>query len=87
MHLRTGFLDQDITQWQGNPEYQSALTRLNSLCVTNDHSERGVALIKEYNRLLTHDEEQLHFRLQVVQDHRNQYPDERKKTLAQTGQE
>jgi len=28
---------------------------------TNDTAERGMALIQEYNRLLTHDEDQLQF--------------------------
>ena len=87
LHLRTDFLNTDIAQWREHPEYKSALTRVNSLCVTNDHSERSVALIKEYNRLLTHDEEQLQFLLQVVKEHRSQYPDERKKTLAHAGQQ
>jgi len=27
--------------------------------VTNDTAERGMALIQEYNRLVTHDEDQL----------------------------
>lgn len=50
--------------------------------VVNDHAERGVALIQEYNGYLTHSEEQLQFLLHVVEDHRRIYPDCKKSTLA-----
>ena len=48
----------------------------------NDHAERGVALIDEYNRTLTHDEEQLQFLLQIIACHRNEFPNHLKRTLA-----
>ena len=47
----------------------------------NDNAERGVALVQSYNRLLTKDEEQLQFLLQVVSEHRRVYPDTLKKKL------
>ena len=43
--------------------------------VINDDAERGVALIEEYNALITKNEEQKQFLLQVVQDHRRRFPD------------
>ena len=50
----------------------------------NDHAERGVALIQEYSGLITNDEIQLQFLLQVVEDHRKMYPDSRKMTVSGT---
>ena len=35
-----------------------ACKTVNTPTVTNDHAERGVALIEEYNHILTHTEEQ-----------------------------
>lgn len=87
MHLDSDFLDADPAEWPEHPAYQVALAAVHGICVTNDHAERGVALIQEYNRLLTRDEDQLQFLLQVVADHRRLYPDARKQTLAQTGQQ
>ena len=39
-----------------------------------------------YNRLLTKEEEQLQFPLQIVSEHRRVYPDTRKKILCQPRQ-
>jgi hypothetical protein len=44
------------------------------LAVVNDRAERGVALIQEFNKKLTKNEAQLQFLLQVVSDHRKQFP-------------
>lgn len=54
------------------------------LAVVYDHAEQGVAHIEDLKRCLTKDGEQLHFLLQVEADHRMQYQDSRKLTLAQT---
>jgi len=45
-------------------------------------AERGVALIEQYNSILTKDEDQKQIILQVVEDHRRRFPDSSKKTLA-----
>ena len=45
-----------------------------SLRVVNDVAERAVALVQEYNRCTTKDEEQFQCLLQIVQEHRKQYP-------------
>ncbi|KAA0202355.1 hypothetical protein HAZT_HAZT010953 [Hyalella azteca] len=51
-----------------------------------EHQKRPV-FPSEYNRLLTKDEEQLQFLLQAIVDHRKQYPDSRKSTVARTGRQ
>ena len=38
------------------------------MTVTNDHAKRGVALIEEFNRALTHTEQQAQYLLQVVSE-------------------
>ncbi len=51
------------------------------LRVVNDTAERGVALMQEFNALLTEDEEQTQFAIQVIKEHRKRYPDSKKETL------
>lgn len=49
--------------------------------VVNDIAERGVALMDEYNRLHTNDEEQKQYLLLTVKDYRRRFPDTKKSTL------
>ncbi|KAG0724105.1 hypothetical protein GWK47_041316 [Chionoecetes opilio] len=78
------FLDLPPDSWQMDEGFQRSSQIVRNLAVVNDHAERGVALIQEFNGSLTKDEEQLQFLLQVVADHRKAFPDPRKRTLAHT---
>lgn len=82
MELPNGFLAVDPDLWEDRDDYKQAAETVESLKVVNDHAERGVALIQEYSGLITHDETQLQFLLQVVEDHRRMFPDSRKQTLS-----
>src|SRR5215469_7589536 len=73
LRLDTSFLNEDVRVWYKIEGFQSAQAIIKSLKVVNDNAERGVALIKTYNRLLTKNEE-LQFLLQVVAEHRRVYP-------------
>ena len=46
-----------------------------------EQKELGVALIQEYNQILTKDEGQKQALLQVVSEHRKQFPDVKKSTV------
>lgn len=82
LELPHGFLAVDPDLWEDRDDHKQATETVESLKVVNDHAERGVALIQEYSGLLTRDETQLQFLLQVVEDHRKMYPDSRKQTLS-----
>lgn len=82
MELPDGFLKVDPDLWVDRDDYKQAAETVNSLKLVNDHVERGVALIQDYSGLITRDETQLQFLLQVVKDHRRMYPDSRKQTLS-----
>ena len=73
LQISTDFLQHDPEYWLSRDDYMSACTVIQQLQVTNDNAERGVALVQELNKLITHDEEQFQFLLQVVADHRRQY--------------
>ena len=85
LHIGSDFLCVDPETWEGRDDYKQSTTIVNKLLVTNDNAERGVDLVQELNKLITHDEDQFQFLLQVVADHRRRYPDCLKSTLqAQT---
>lgn len=81
MSLPIGYLCEPPDSWNSREDFQKAYNIVQGIKVTNDNAERGVALIQEYNRLLTHDEDQLQYLLQIVAGHRQRFPDSRKSTL------
>jgi hypothetical protein len=81
LNLPSDFLTTDPDIWASQEGYISAKRRLSTLKVVNDTAERGVALIQEYNKTLTKDEDDLQFLLQVVSDHRQLHPTTKKTEL------
>ena len=86
LRLDTNFLKKNPDVWHSSESFQSSLAITKRLKVVNNNAERGVVLVQAYNRLLTKDEKQLQFLLQVVSEHRRGYPDTRKETLCQPRQ-
>ena len=76
--LPSCFLDNDVETWNDDDEYKSAKSTVLGMKVVNDVAERGVALMDEYNKLHTNDEEQKQFLLLVVQQYRKKNPDRKK---------
>ncbi|KAI5692903.1 hypothetical protein M8J75_003411 [Diaphorina citri] len=79
--IETSFLKEPPTGWLENSHYNEGLRIVKSLKVVNDCAERGVKLITDFNKLLTKDEDQKQFVLQVVAECRKLYPDASKSTL------
>ncbi|KAE9523786.1 hypothetical protein AGLY_015846 [Aphis glycines] len=79
--IPTEFLKFDPEEWENMPDYQLGLSVVRCMQVVNDFAERGVALIQNYNSILTKDENQKQFLLQVVESHRKRFPDARKSTI------
>ena len=61
MKMDQKFLTEFPVSWNDQPGYLMARKLVQAIQATNDTAERGMALIQEYNRLLTHDEDQLQF--------------------------
>lgn len=80
-NIETNFLKKDPQHWDNDVEYQNGLKIINTLKVVNDSVERGVKLIEEFNSILTKDEDQKQFLLQVVSDYRKKIPSYKKKDL------
>lgn len=79
--LPSDFLEEDISTWPNNDSFKICVQFFETLKVTNDVAERGIALIEEYNCCLTKHEEQLQYLLQIVRDHRRRFPNCNKKSL------
>src|SRR6218665_1905063 len=75
------FLATDPDTWLSNSDYMVVEDILLELRVVNNTAERGVALMQEFNALLTKGKEQTQFAIQVIKEHRKCYPDSKKETL------
>ena len=82
LQVPRGSLEVDPEVWKEHDDFKASLELVQALKVVNEHAERGVALVLEYSGLLTQDEDQLQFLLQVVEEHRLAFPDSRKQTVA-----
>lgn len=78
-NLDTEFLLNDPADWSENLSFQNALQMVSKLKTVNDTAERGITLIEDYNSILTTNEEQKQFVLQVVSDYRKIFPDSKRK--------
>ena len=67
------FLSLSPEEWEYHPEYKKAKERVNNIPVVNDHAERGIALIQQFNGRHTKKDEQLQFLLGVVAEHRKRF--------------
>lgn len=77
----TDFLELDPSEWENNDQYQNAFDICSELFVVNDTAERGIKFLKDYNRVLTRDEEEFQLILQVVDSYRKMYPSHKKSSL------
>jgi len=69
------FLDLDLKLRNENDQYKKGKQLVNNLYVVNDIAERGVKLIEDYNTLLTKNEDQKQYLLQVMSEYRQQFLD------------
>lgn len=79
--IPSAFLQKEPGLWEEDEDYKASREIVRSMRVVNDIAERGVALIEEFNKLITIDEEQKQFLLLVVKNFRQKYPDTKKSTL------
>lgn len=79
--MTTDFLKNDVETWDDDESYKKNKAIVHSMRVVNDIAERGVALMEEYNKLHTNDEEQKQYLLLLVKDYRKRIPNTKKSTL------
>lgn len=81
LDLPKTFLHTPVRMWQDDQYFKAAEQVVKALTVVNDSAARGVKLIQDFNDILTKNEEQKPFLLQVIQEHRQMYPDFNKATV------
>ena len=81
LDISTDFLQTDPTTWESNDKFTRGRLRIKHLKVVNDAAERGVALIQAFNGVLTNQEDQQQFLLQVIEKHREYIPNAEKATI------
>lgn len=80
--ISMNFMNKSPSTWREDENYQRGMKILNSLVVVNDVAERGVKLIQEYNNILSKDETEKQYIIQIVSEYRKRYPDSSKSTLS-----
>lgn len=81
LHLPTDFLHTDPEEWNARGDYQAAKSVVHKLQVVNDIAERGVSLMQTFNSILTKNEDQKQYILQVVEEHRKKFPNASKAAI------
>ncbi|XP_053968382.1 uncharacterized protein LOC128869807 [Anastrepha ludens] len=79
--LSTTFLEFDPSTWETAFDYEEGWTFCQNLFVVNDTAERGIKFIKDFNRILTNDEEELQLVFQFVQSYREKFRSYKKSDL------
>ena len=75
LKLSYDFLTVDPSEWESRSDYQAAADFVRTMKVVNDAAVHGVSLVQSYNTFLTKNEEQEQYLLQVVEQHRQKFPD------------
>ena len=86
LHLNDSYLEENPELWQQSEAFCIAKTTIQSLPAVNDHAERGVAWIQNFNCRHTVNEDQFQYLLQVVEQHRKDFPSSSKMHLASAQQ-
>lgn len=81
LQISSDFLNVDPHTWESRDDFKYCLKIVQALQVINDKAERGVALITEYNSLLTKDESKRQSIVQVMGKYRSLFPDCNKETF------
>ena len=69
LHVSEEFISRHPSEWPMNNNCMLGLSRVRQLKVINDAAERGISLIQNFNSVLTNQEKQKQFLLQVVERH------------------
>ena len=71
-NINLNFLNKDPSLWEEDTEFIKSRDQIKKLKVINDVAERGILLIDTFNPVLTKQEKQKQYLLQVVENQRKQ---------------
>ena len=84
LDLDVAFFGHPASEWATRDDYQKGRDIVSHLCVVNDHAERMVKLMTDYNKSVTKREEQYQHVLLGTHSLRKSLPDKKKSTLINT---
>lgn len=79
--ISSKFLKKEVEIWEDDESYKASKDIVCSMRVVNNIAERSVALMEEYNKLITANEEQKQYLLLLIKQYRQKFPDTKKSTL------
>ncbi|KAK3928606.1 Aconitate hydratase, mitochondrial [Frankliniella fusca] len=79
--ISTSFFQKPVSEWKNSDEYRHGLLITKHLRVVNDHAERAVKLMSDFNKCITTKEKSYQNLLLNVENHRKSLPDVKKETL------
>lgn len=80
-NIDKSFLEVDPAEWSNNINYKYGLKTVTELRVVNDAAEQAVRLFDGYCSIITHNEEQKQFVIQIVSKYRKLFPNAKKTTV------
>jgi len=69
LDIPQNFLNQHPSTWENNKSFVDGRIRVQKLKVVNDAAEHGILLVQIFNGILTNQEDQKQYLLQVVEQH------------------
>ena len=81
LNINKDWLVKPISEWKNYESFCEMKSFVENLLVTNDTAERGIKLVSDYIQSQTTCDETLQELLQVVEQHRKEFPDVKKSTL------
>ena len=81
LDINVEFFTMSVSEWVSRVDYTQGKQIVDHLRVVNDHAERGVKLMTDYNQTVTKDENSFQNLLLTVDSHRKSTPDSSKPTL------
>lgn len=79
--ISTDFFDQPAKNWNSDVEYRKGEEIVSHLKVVNDHAERAIKLMQDYNGYVTRKETNFQNLLLNVEDFRRKLPNKQKASL------
>jgi len=61
LDIEMSFLDDPVEKWDTHPGYNKGFQVVGSLNVVNDHAERSIKLLQDWNKTVTRKEERFQY--------------------------
>lgn len=85
MNISTSFFEFEPETWNETANFIDGQTKVKNILVVNDTAERRVKMFEDFNKVLTKNEEDKQFLLQIIEANRKAVPTQTTKKSALKG--